>query len=226
MPSAPEKLTALRHLLAARFPSVPRTASSVLPTGIPSLDDAIGGLPLGAITEIVCAAPSCGGQLLIGQLLAVTRVTRTRVALIDSTDSFDPSSFADDLLAHLVWVRGATTIILSAKASATAGALHAADLLARDANLGLVILDLRRAPAADLRRIPSTQWYRLQRAVDSAELAFVVITPRATVPSAQVRFALATLHIVAALDRERPALTAALTPLLQRQRQQPAAAAS
>ena len=215
MPAAPEKLTALRHLLAERFPSVPRTAPRVLPAGIPSLDDATGGLPLGAITEIVCAAPSCGGHLLLGQLLAATRATRTRVALIDSTDSFDPSSFAGDLFAHLVWVRCATT----------AAALHSADLLARDANLGLVILDLRRAPAADLRRIPSTQWYRLQRAVEPADLALVVETPRATVASAQVRFALNTLHAVDALECERPALTAALVPLLQRQRQQPAAAA-
>src|SRR5512145_954298 len=126
--SVPAKLTALRHLLAERFPTVPRTTGRVLGTGIPAIDEATGGLPLGALTELVCAAPSCGGHLLFGQLLAATRATRTRVALIDSTDSFDPASFAEDLLPHLVWVRCA----------GTAMALSAADLLARDANLGLV----------------------------------------------------------------------------------------
>jgi hypothetical protein len=213
MAAAPEKLAALRHLLAERFPTVPRTTGRVLPTGIPAVDNATGGLPLSAITEVICAAPSCGGHLLIGQLLAATRATLTRVALIDSTDSFDPASFDDDLLAHRVWVRCAST----------QAALNAADLLARDATHGLVLLDLRRASDADLRRIPSTQWYRLQRAVEPTDLALVVETPRASVPSAQVRFKLETTHVLTALDRERVALTAELAPALQRQRVQAAA---
>src|SRR5688572_8871020 len=214
MSAAPEKLAALRQLLAERFPTVPRSTGGVLPTGIPAVDDATGGLPLSALTEVVCAAPSCGSQLLIGQLLTATRATRTRVALIDSTDSFDPASFDEDLLAHLVWVRCASTT----------AALNAADLLARDANLGLVILDLRRAPEADLRRTPSTQWYRLQRAVEPTDLALVVETPRASVPSAQVRFKLTTSHDIRAFDCERTALTTALSPTIQRQRVQTAAA--
>jgi hypothetical protein len=214
MSAAPEKLAALRQLLAERFPTVPRTTGRMLPTGIPAIDDVTGGLPLSAITEIICAAPSCGGQLRIGQLLRATRATRTRIALIDGTDSFDPASFDEDLLAHLVWVRCASTT----------AALSAADLLARDANLGLVILDLRRAPEADLRRTPSTQWYRLQRAVEPTDLALVVETSRASVPSAQVRFKLTTSHGANALDRERALLTAELSPAIQRQRVQTATA--
>lgn len=210
----PPKLTALRHLLAERFPAAPRLANRAVATGIPSLDDATDGLPLGAITEIVCATPSCGGYLLLGQLLTTTRAARTRVALIDSTDCFDPASFPADLFAHLVWVRCATT---------TAAALQAADLLTRDANLGLVVLDLRRAPEPDLRRIPSTHWYRLQRAVESTDLALVVVTPRACVPSAQVRFTLNHVQPMAALDRARSALAAELAPVLQRQRLRAAA---
>jgi hypothetical protein len=214
MAAAPEKLAKLRHLLAERFPTVSRTAGRVLPTGIPALDNATGGLPLAAVTEIVCAAPSCGGHLLLQQLLTVTRRARQRVALIDSTDSFDPSSCPADLLAHLIWVRCTNTTT----------ALQAADLLARDANLGLVVLDLRRAPAADLRRIAGPQWYRLQRAVKPTDLALVVETPRASVPSAQVRFALTASHSFPALDRERPALAVELTPELNRQRLAAAAA--
>ncbi len=214
MTAAPARIEALRHLLAQRFPVAPRTTGRLLPTGIPALDHATGGLPLGAITEIVCSGPSCGGQLLLGQLLNATRATRTRVALIDSTDAFDPASFAGDLLAHLVWVRCA---------GATA-ALHAADLLTRDANLGLVVLDLRGASSVDLRRIPSQQWYRLQRAVEPADLTLVVATPRATVPSAQVRFELGAVHDIAALERDRTTLIAELAPALQRQRLHSAAA--
>jgi hypothetical protein len=194
---------------------VARTPGRVLPTGIPALDNATGGLPLAAVTEIVCGVPSCGGHLLLEQLLAVTRRARQRVALIDSADSFDPSSCPEDLLAHLIWVRCTSTTI----------ALQAADLLARDANLGLVVLDLKRAPAADLRRIPGPQWYRLQRAVEPTDLAFVVETPRASVPSAQVRFELRASHAFTALERERPSLALELEPAVSRQRLQPAVAA-
>lgn len=208
MVAAPEKLAALRHLLAERFPAAPRGARRVLASGIPAVDDVTGGLPLGAITELVCSVPSCGGHLFLQQLLASTRRDRLRVALIDSSDSFDPGSCPVDCLAHLLWVRCASTAL----------ALQAADVLARDANLGLVVLDLRRAPEAELRRIPGPQWYRLQRAVEPADLALLVETPRPCVPSAQLRFNLSTSHVPASFDLARPALAADLAPVLQRQR--------
>ncbi len=216
--SAPEKLAALRHLLAKRFPTVPGTVGSLdaartvraLPTGIPAIDAVAGGLPLRAITELICAASSCGSHLLLGELLAVTRASRTRVALIDRADSFDPNSFDGDLLAHLLWVRCHTT----------AEALQSVDLLARDANLGLVVLDLRRAPDADLRRVPATQWYRLQRAVEGTDLALLVETPRPAVPSAQLRLLLETSQPISALQQERHPIATRLAPTLQRQRVQ------
>src|SRR3954465_10509711 len=214
MPAAPEKLAELRRQLAERFPTVPRIVGRVLRTGLPAIDESTGGLPLSAVTEIVCAAPSCGGHLLLAQMLAVTRAARQRVALIDSSDSFDPASFVEDCLAHLLWVRCTNTTM----------ALQAADLLARDATLGLVVLDLRRAPEAELRRIPGPQWYRLQRAVEPTDLALIVETPRASVPSAQVRFTLNTSHPFDALTRERPTLLAAVAPTLSRQRLHTAAA--
>jgi hypothetical protein len=43
MIAAPEKLTSLRHLLAERFPTVPRHAGRVLTTGIGAIDAARGG---------------------------------------------------------------------------------------------------------------------------------------------------------------------------------------
>jgi hypothetical protein len=211
---APKTLAELRQDLAKRFPTAARAVGRTLATGLPAIDDAAGGLPLSAVTELVCAAPSCGGHLLLGQLLAVTRARRARVALVDSADSFDPASFPADLLAHLIWAR----------CPGTAVALSAADLLTRDANLGLVVLDLSRAPLADLRRIPGPQWYRLQRAVEPTDLALVVLTPRPSVPSAQLRFVLDRPHPALAFACERPQLTVQLAPTLQRQRL-PAAAA-
>lgn len=210
MSTAPTRLTELRQLLAERFPSAPRTAGGVLPTELPEIDGrAGGGLPLGAVTELVCAAPSCGGHLLLGQLFEATRAQRRRVALIDAMDAFDPASFPADLLVHLIWVRGDGRV---------ASALAATDLLARDANLGLVVLDLRGASAAELRRTPSTLWYRLQRAVEGTDLALVVQTSRALVPSAQLRLEFVRSLPLAALDQDRPLLAPTLAPVVARQR--------
>jgi hypothetical protein len=208
MAAAPDKLAALRHLLAERFPTSPRSAGRVLCTGLPSLDNLAGGLPLGAVTEIVCGAPSCGGHLLLEQLLSVTRQAHQRAALIDSVNNFDPASYPQDLLAHLLWVRCPRPSI----------ALQVADVLSRDANLSLVVLDLRRGAESTFRRTPATFWYRLQRAVESTDLALVIETPRACIPSAQLRLVLNAPHSRSVLEQERPTITAQLTPALQRQR--------
>ena len=205
---APEKIAALRRLLAGRSAPAPDD-DRVLATGLPAFDEAAGGLPLGAVTEVVCGAPSCGGHLLLGQLLAATRAARARVALVDAADSFDPESFPTDLLAHLVWVRCPGPVNR---------ALQAADLLARDANLGLIVLDLRRAPAAGLDRTPASFWHRLRLAVEPAGPALVVETPHATVPCARLRLALEVPMAPGSLARARPALAARLTPVFRRQR--------
>jgi hypothetical protein len=128
--------------------------------------------------------------------------------LVDGSDAFDPASFAEDLLAHLVWVR----------CQSTAQALQAVDLLARDANLALVMLDLRRATDVELRRVPATQWYRLQRAVEPTDLALLVETPRAVVASAQLRFVLDRSQPFTALEQDRATVVHALHASVQRQR--------
>lgn len=178
-------------------------------TELPAIDDPTGGgLPIAALTELVCQAPSCGSHLLLGQLLAVTRRQRRRVALVDPVDGFDPSSYPPADLEHLVWARGGDVT----------SALGVTDLLARDANLGLVVLDLRHAPATPLRRVPAPLWYRLQRAVEGTELALLVITPHPLVPSAALRLELTTAHPLATLEQDRPAVPPLLRPTLHRHR--------
>ncbi len=208
MPPTSEKLASLRHLLDERFPSVPRHAGRVLPTEIPALDHARGGLPLGAVTELVCSQPSSGGHLILARLFALTRARRQRAALIDAADCFDPESLRKDDLVHLIWVRCRTPT----------QALQAVDLLARDANLSLVCLDLRYTSSIDLRKIPGSQWYRLQRAAEPADLALLVLTPQACVPSAEIRFILNHSHPLAGMNEERPVLTSQLQANVDRQR--------
>jgi hypothetical protein len=204
----PSSLPALRKLLAERFPAPTRAADDALPTGLPALDDATGGLPRPGLSELVCAAPSCGSQLFIGHLLQLTREQGLRVALIDGSSAFDPGSWPGHLLEHLVWVR----------AHQPDESLMAADVLARDANLGLLLLDLRQNKPRELRRIPSTRWYRLQRAIEPTSLAGLVLTPSPLVPSARLRFSLTHSHGLSDQQHSRPELVASLAPELLRQR--------
>lgn len=211
-PSASERprpaADGLRHLLAERFALSARPAGRLIATGLPALDQVIGGLPQGALTEVCCLAPSCGSHLLLGQLLDITRRRSLRVALVDAADSFDPASFPNKDLEHLVWIRchGATS------------ALALTDILIRDANLGLVVLDLRLMSPAELSRVPATHWYRLQRAVEATDLALVVKTPHACIASAHVRLSLHQPQSPDSWQQERRTLTDALTPRIERQR--------
>jgi hypothetical protein len=211
VPAPASNLPALRRLLSERFPQAVRAPAGALLTGIPRVDETSGGLPRHAVTEVVCSAPSCGGQLFVAQLLSATRANRLRAALIDSTNSFDPASCPAAELEHLLWVR----------CEQTSQALQVADLFARDANLGLLVLNLRYAPETALRRIPNRQWYLLQRAVESTDLALVIVTPRALVASAQLRLELHRSQDGTVLERDRPALIATLAPTVQRQRLNP-----
>jgi hypothetical protein len=242
-------LSALRQLLAERFPAAARPVADVWPTGVPAVDAAAGGLPRRSLTELVCSAPSSGGELFIAQLLALSRRQLARVALIDATDNFDPQSIPPGELEHLVWVR----------CRSVTEAMGAADLCAREASLDLVILDLtwhgcstrdsgaqdhssvpqpphapatrqhhgsqtRATPDRDstisaLRKIPDRTWYRLQRAVEQTNLVFLVLTPLRLVASAQLRLQLAESHVLPRQSLPRPQLVSDFAVTLQRQRQ-------
>jgi len=83
-------------------------------------------------------------------------------------------------LQHLLWVR-------CNKASES---MKAADLLLRDGNFPLVIVDLVLNPPGELRKIPQTNWYRLQRLVEVLPTACLVLTRYEMVSSAQLKLVL------------------------------------
>ncbi len=178
---ASSQIIDLRQLLAERFPTPRLTAQARLATGLPTLDTATaGGLAQGAITELTSPNVSAGSALLIAQLLQTAARERFFVALIDGRDSFDPQPLGPQLLRNLLWVR----------CSHAAEAVKAADLLLRDGNFPLVLLDLVLNPADELRRIPSASWYRLQRLVEPTPTAFLALTRRSLISSAQWKLVL------------------------------------
>ena len=170
----------LRKLLAERFPHPPFSAITRLITGLSFLDQAIGGgLPKGAITELTTPQISAGSASLIQALLQVANRDHFFLALIDGRDSFDPQPLGNPLLRNLFWVRCTTAL----------KTIKAADLLLRDGNFPLVIIDLVLNPPEDLI-IPQTTWYRLQRLVEPTSTACLVLTRCSMVSSAQLKIVL------------------------------------
>jgi hypothetical protein len=86
--------------------------------------------------------------------------------------------------------------------------VKAVDLLLRDGNLSLVLLDLQAAPVREIRRIHASAWHRLQRLVEQTTSALVVLTPQPMVEGARVRIALNAQWTLAAQRRWRQDLMA------------------
>ena len=175
------KIIDLRNLLANRFPHAPMPAGTRLVTGLSFLDEAIGGgLPKGAITELISPEVSAGSASLIHALLETAQRDCYFLALIDGRDSFDPQPLGNACLGHLLWMRCTKAL----------EAIKAADLLLRDGNFPLLIVDLVLNPREESRKIPQTNWYRLQRLVESASTACLVLTRQGMVSSAQLKIVL------------------------------------
>jgi hypothetical protein len=177
----------LRQLLKEKLPQLRLGFQSLeqrknhWPTGLSRIDTSLeGGLPRGVLTEIVAGQPGSGSALLMTSLLQKAARENQVIALIDGGDSFDVTAVDELILSRLLWVR----------CRSANEALKAADLLLRDRNVPLVFLDFVANPAAQLRRIQSTIWFRFQRILEQTSTVCVVLTPLAMVGPAQVRMTL------------------------------------
>ena len=184
------RITELRALLAEKFPISALRAGGVLPvalgTGLPELRR-------GVVTEVSGSIGS--GALFLETLLSCAQAAGTLTALVDAASGFDPAQKGLPL-ARLLWV-----LCKDAQTS-----IKAADLLLRDGNLPLVVLDLQMSPARDLRRIPATTWYRFQRIMEPSTATFVVLTARPMVSSAAERFELHNHWTLRAMQQRRTEL--------------------
>lgn len=187
------KIIDLRALLAERFPAKLLSPGSRLTTGLPFLDPVLdGGLPKGAITEMISPQISAGSASFISALIQVAHRDRYFLALIDGRDSFDPEPLGNSCLRHLLWVRCHNAL----------EAMKSADLLLRDGNFPLVILDLILNASDEFRKIPQTSWYRLQRLVEPTSTAFLVLSRRGMVSSAQLKIILENAWTLQTFEQE------------------------
>jgi recombination protein RecA len=99
--------TALAQKIPSALTPAPKMVRPVAGTGIGTLDEILeGGLPIGAISELV--GPECSGRTSVA-LSFLARMTQTAkvCAWIDVSNAFDPlsASAAGVDLARLLWVR-------------------------------------------------------------------------------------------------------------------------
>ena len=138
-----------------------------LSTGLPGVDQLLGGFPRGAITE-VSGAPSSGRTTLLHAFLASATHQHEYCAVVDASDTFDPESAAATgvNLGQLFWVRCGGN---------PEHALRCADMLIHGGGWGAITLDLGDIAPAIVRRIPVSYWYRFKRAIEPTPTALVVM---------------------------------------------------
>ena len=196
-----DTIVQLRQLLAQRFPVAAVRHGLFFATGIVPLDDALGGgLWKGTLTEISTPANTAGCLTLLNAILTASARERRPIALIDGGDGFDPQPLEPAVLAHLLWVR----------CRSTAQFLKAADLILRDGNLPIVLLDLRGSGPAELKKIPNTTWYRFQRIASQSAVACLIATPWFMVSSAHCRVQVQGAFRVGDLERPWKEIFAAM----------------
>ena len=158
--------TALGERVSSPFTNVEKRAWEYVPSGIPPLDAAIGGLPRGSIVEIF-GAPSSGRTSLALTILS-TLIQRGEVcALVDGTDAFDPESgaAAGIDLRRLLWVRCRNLDQV----------LRSADLLLQGGGFGAVVLDLSDLPQKSIQNISLAVWFRFQRVLENTPTVLLLI---------------------------------------------------
>ena len=191
---APRSVLDLRKLLEERFPPRRAPAAAMFLTGLAALDQITGGgLPKSAITELIAPESNAGSASLIHSLLHAAHRAGQFVALIDGHDSFDPQSADNASLRHLLWIRCRKTF----------DAIKTADLVLRDGNFPLVIVDLVLNAPEELGKIPQTSWYRLQRLVETTATACLVLTRHSMVSSAQLKIRLQNHWSLDTLEKEK-----------------------
>ncbi|MGQ0762422.1 MAG: hypothetical protein ACT4OT_10480 [Acidobacteriota bacterium] len=149
--------------------------TETLPTDVVAIDNALGGFPRGAITEIY-GAPSSGRTSLLLSALAAATAREETCALIDCNDTFDLLSAAKAGIdfKRLLWVRCQNNL---------ERAFKAADLVSHAGGFGFVVLNLCDVPAKAVRRIVSSWWFRFRRVIENTPTVLLVLTPVAAVRS-------------------------------------------
>jgi hypothetical protein len=187
MPSASALRVQIESALAKRVPSAltpsPRLVRPVSPSGIAALDDLLeGGLPLGALTEIVGSQCSGRTSFALSFIAQVTKAEKV-CAWIDVSDTLNPESAAavGVELKRLLWVRcGVRTpskIHTQGKPlSRIEQALRVTDLLLHGGGFSAIVLDMGSVTPEDASRVPLAVWFRYRAAAEESQASILLLT--------------------------------------------------
>ncbi len=189
MPSAAALRLQIEQNLESRFPSAltpaPRIIREVSSTGIDEADALLdGGLPVGAITEIL--GPASSGRTTLALSFIAQRTAEARIcAWIDTQDALDPESAAANgvSLRQLLWVRCRDAGTDKAGRnrppirpwSRLDQALRATDLLLQTGGFAAIVLDLADIAPEHANRIPLATWFRYRQAADRTRCSLLVL---------------------------------------------------
>jgi hypothetical protein len=183
MPSSAAALRLkIESTLESRIPAaltpVPRV-SEMVPTDIPEIDALLdGGLPVGAISEIIGAQSSGRTSLALATLARRTQDEQV-CAWIDVDDALDPESAAASgvVLPRLLWFRcrDRDARRKGKPWSRLEQALKATDLLLQASGFGAIVLDLGDTDSGHARRIPLATWFRFRQAAHRARTSLVLL---------------------------------------------------
>ena len=184
------QISDLRRQLREKFPAAHRTPIPIEDfSELQKLEFADGHL-----SEIVAPKPSSGMSLIVSELLDEPR--DLPIALVDGRDNFDPASYRNEQCRRLLWLR----------CHKTQQALQCVDLLLRDGNLPLVLLDLHLVCERELRQIPANLWHRLKTQARDSGTTLVAMTPRPLIPSPHRRLTLNGHFSLDQLELQAPTL--------------------
>jgi hypothetical protein len=185
MPSASELRTQIEATVAHRIPSaltpLPRQDYPVSPTGIRELDALLdGGLPVGAISEIV--GPECSGRTSLAlSFVAVMTQAGKVCAWVDVSDTLHPESAAalGVDLARLLWIRCSASTSGRKSWSRLEQGLRVSDLLLQAGGFSCIVLDLGSLSAEYALRVPLTTWFRFRAGAERLQSNVVLLTQHA-----------------------------------------------
>jgi len=198
--SIQDRVAALRELLHRKYPTPELRETGILPTSFEAFDGSQGGLKQGAVTEVV--GPTSSGSLFIEIMLRVLGREQAFGALFQAGASFHPQDVSSAALRRLLWVR----------CSQPLAAVKAVDLLLRDGNLRVLLLDLQFAPQRELQRIPASTWHRFQRLIEASGMVFVILSSRPMIEGAKTRIVIRQRWSLGAMRQRRRGLMQTLAP--------------